>query len=59
MILYLLYLVRATVEWPQNDHIGAGAVVQLAYVGLEDGSCVVDLPESVDLFHVSNLRVSN
>lgn len=46
--------VVATVEWPQNDDTNAGALVSFAYSDIEDGSCKVELPDAVELFHVMN-----
>lgn len=49
--------VEAVTEWPQNDDALGGALVSMAYSDIGDGSCTVDLPSSVDLFHVMNGHV--
>nr|XP_039267926.1 uncharacterized protein LOC120342936 [Styela clava] len=50
--------VLVNTEWPQNDHSLAGAIVSLVYEGLEDGSCIVNLPEAVNMFHVMNGHIN-
>lgn len=44
-------------EWPQNDHTLAGAIVDFVFEGLENGSCLVELPEIVNMLHVMNGHV--
>nr|XP_039252937.1 uncharacterized protein LOC120330150 [Styela clava] len=41
-------------EWPQNEDSNAGALVNFAYSDVGEGSCTAELPEAVNLFHVTN-----
>lgn len=46
--------VVATVEWPANDDENAGALISMAFSEIGDGSCTVEIPGAVRLFHVLN-----
>lgn len=39
--------------WAENSDTNGGAIVQLPHPPLGNGSCVVTLPDAVELFHVS------
>ncbi|XP_077967168.1 uncharacterized protein LOC120342768 isoform X2 [Styela clava] len=46
--------VSVITEWSQNDQSSAGAIISLVYQGLKDGTCFVQLPNAVNMFHVMN-----
>lgn len=41
-------------EWPQNEFTNAGALIDFVYADIGSGSCIVELPSPVNLFHVMN-----
>lgn len=42
----------SAIDWPQNNNTLGGALFGLSYGSLGSGSCIVQLPEMVNLFHV-------